>query len=356
LKTTILPAAELSEDLCARWRAIQADNIDLANPFFAPEFTKAVAAVRPETKVAVIEDAGIIQAFLPYHPGKLGFGQPVGEILSDYHGLVAPAEFDMPPKLLLCQTGLVAWDFNHAPATQRVLRPGMKLPSSSPIIDLSAGYAAYLDAHRSAKNELMRKYRRLEREVGPVRFVDRSEDKGLLEMCLNLKSRQYVRTGVRDIFVTPWMRDLIFALQNTRSDGLTGILSILFAGDKVVSLHFGMRSATVWHWWFPAYDTAYAKYSPGVLLLLKMAETCKETGVTSIDLGQGNAHYKMRLSNGSHPLMVGSIERASAQVVARTGIHSLRKIVRESPLGPIWRAGKESWKKNKIRRNKAQTA
>lgn len=355
MKTTVIPAAELSEDLCDCWRSLQAGNPDLTNPFFAPEFTRAVAAVRADAKVAVIEDAGSIRAFFPFHPGRLGFGRPIGEVLSDYHGLVASLDFDMPPQLLLRETGLIAWDFNHAPAIQNVLRTGTILQGSSPIIDLSAGYMAYLEAHQSVKSELMRKYRRLEKEVGPVRFVARSIDTGLLQMCLDLKSRQYLKTGVRNIFAISWVRDLMHSLQEVSARNLTGVLSALFAGDKVVSLHFGMRSASVWHYWFPAYDVAYSRHSPGMLLLLKMAEACSDSSITSIDLGQGNSHYKMRLSNGAHPLLIGSLERPCIRVTSRSMVNLARKAVQKTVVGSILRVAKAGWKNAKVYVNKNNT-
>ena len=342
LKTTVIPASELSEDLCRRWREIQGQNADLASPFFAPEFTKAVGAVRADARVAVIEDGGKIRAFFAYHPGKLGFGRPIGEGLSDYHGLVASGEFDMPHRQLLRDTGLVAWDFNHAPASQKMLRRGMKLESSSPVMDLSGGYEAYVDARRAAGSEIFRKcanfLRRIEREHGPVRFVARSDDPTLLESCMDLKGRQYLRGNNADIFQIRWIRSLMEALFAISSDGLSGMVSALFAGESIVSLHLGIRSRDVWHYWFPAYDAEFSKYSPGILLLLKMAEACEEMGVKTIDLGQGNASYKMRLCTGANPLIVGSFERPSVPVFARSAFDCARRGVRKTPAIHAWRA------------------
>jgi CelD/BcsL family acetyltransferase involved in cellulose biosynthesis len=48
-----------------------------------------------------------------------------------------------------------------------------------------------------------------------------------------------------------------------------------------------MRSKTLWHYWFTAYDPAFAKYSPGTILLLQMAERASELGISAIDMGRG---------------------------------------------------------------------
>lgn len=345
MKTTVIPASELSDDLCFRWREIQSQNEDLSSPFFAPEFTKAVGAVRSDARVAIIEDSGAIQAFFPYHLGKFDFGRPIGDGLSDYHGLVASAGFDMPACQLLYDTGLVAWDFNHAPASQKMLRTGMKFESSSPVMDLSRGYMVYEKSRKEAGTELFGKCanftRRLEREFGEVRFVARIDDPALLQMCMDMKARQYCRGKNSNIFAIPWISSLMYSLQEIASDEFAGMLSVLFIGKNVVSLHFGIRGKDVWHYWFPAYDVKFSKYSPGILLLLRMARACEEMGVKTVDLGQGNASYKMRLCSGANSLMVGSIEKLSAQVLVRSGINWTRRVARKTPMAKAWRFARQ---------------
>jgi CelD/BcsL family acetyltransferase involved in cellulose biosynthesis len=72
-----------------------------------------------------------------------------------------------------------------------------------------------------------------------------------------------------------------------------------------------MRSRTIWHYWFPAYAPQFAKYSPGLLLLLKMCQHAPQIGLRTIDLGTGMTLYKRRLMNASVPVAEGSVERPS---------------------------------------------
>src|SRR4030095_7972739 len=72
-----------------------------------------------------------------------------------------------------------------------------------------------------------------------------------------------------------------------------------------------MHSRFIWHYWFPAYDPQFARYSPGLILLLKMAEHAPHIGLRTIDLGTGLTLYKRRLMNASISVAEGSVERAS---------------------------------------------
>ena len=92
---------------------------------------------------------------------------------------------------------------------------------------------------------------------------------------------------------------------------------MLRAGDHIVAVHAGMRSRHVLHWWFPAYDQQFAKFSPGVILLIRMAEALAATGVRMIDLGKGDDRYKLSLMTHTAELKEGFVERPSLLAAAR---------------------------------------
>jgi len=293
----------------------------LAAPYFCPEFTRDVAAVRPDVHVAIREERGSIVALFPFQrQGRCG--GPVGGLVSDFQGIIAAPDLKLDVAQLLKACRLHAFDFDHMLVSQ----PGFASYASefepSPKMDLSAGFAAYVAARRAAGSEQIKKcwnlMRRIERDIGPLAFVERSRDPKLLGQVLAWKSAQYVRTGQRDIFVTGWIRALMEKIHATETDGFAGCLSLLYAGGRLVAGHFGMRTPTVWHYWFPAYDKRFAKYSPGLLLLLKLAERAPTTGVTTIELGKGMSLYKERLMNGRTVLCRGSVELPSMLKVKRS--------------------------------------
>ena len=99
--------------------------------------------------------------------------------------------------------------------------------------------------------------------------------------------------------------------------GFAGTCSVLRAGDEIVAVHAGMRSRSVLHWWFPTYDPRYAAYSPGILLLLRIAAAAAALGIGKIDLGKGDARYKRSLMTGAAPLREGCVELPSLAATAR---------------------------------------
>ena len=115
--------------------------------------------------------------------------------------------------------------------------------------------------------------------------------------------------------------------------GFAGMLSLLYAGKRLVAGHFGMRGRFAWHYWFPAYDPEMAKYSPGLILLLKMAEHAPSLGVRTIDLGLGMSLYKQRLMNASVPLAGGSVELSPWRSLKGYGRRTLRSLWVNLPLG-----------------------
>jgi CelD/BcsL family acetyltransferase involved in cellulose biosynthesis len=172
----------------------------------------------------------------------------------------------------------------------------------------------------------------VEKEIGALCFVEHSSDPDVLKTCLRWKTEQYLRTGKPDLFAAAWIRELLARIHLVRSTNFAGMLSALYGGEELMAVHFGMRNGAVWHYWFPAYREEFAKYSPGLLLLLKMAEKSPGMGVSTIDLGQGVSFYKQRLMNHSVPLGIGSVERCTPVTLTRTSFRSLKRFVRRMPL------------------------
>lgn len=330
------------------WIRLQKQDPSLQSPYFAPRFTQIVAAVHDHVEVAVLRQGEEIVAVLPFERSRWNFAGPVGSFISDYQGVICAPGFKLQPRDLLRSCGLVAWDFDHVLASQTSLIPFHREQHRSPIIDLSAGYDAYVRERREAGTEQIKKngnlMRRLEREAGPLRFVAHSPDQALLDQLLAWKTDQFRRNRWRDLFSIPWVRQTMEGIHAAQTPEFAGMLSALYAGDRLVAAHFGMRSASVWHYWFPAYDPAFSKYSPGVMLLLAMAEAAGSLGIKTIDLGCGEHSYKWRLMNGFVPTARGSVELTGPLTLARrvwTPFSKLRLkarfLVSKTPIGALAR-------------------
>ncbi|MER7814021.1 GNAT family N-acetyltransferase [Streptomyces sp. NPDC096153] len=309
----VVRPGELDEGEAETWRELRAKSGAPASPFMEPEFTQAVAVVRPRARVAVVEDDGVPAGFFPYERGPFGHGRAIGLGVSDCQGAVLRPGLDLSARGLLRACGLSVWEFDNLEAGQGLFEPGSAEECASPVIDVGEGYAAYEERLREQSPKFFRtttaKERRLGRQAGEVRFVFDERDPSALRTLIAWKSAQYRRTGRRDRFAREWISTLVRRLHDTRAPGCSGVLSVLYAAERPVAAHFGLRSRTVLSCWFPAYDTAYARFSPGLVLHLRMAEAAAAAGIGVLDLGRGAAEYKDALKTGELRVREGSSVR-----------------------------------------------
>jgi CelD/BcsL family acetyltransferase involved in cellulose biosynthesis len=346
----VVEARSLTPDHIAQWSRIQRSDVTLANPFFCAEFTRIVASARDDVHVGVLHDNDAIVGFFPFQRGRWGSGRPVGWRLSDYHGAIVEPGLSWDPKDLIRDCGLKTWEFDHLIASQRAFEPFHRSRGESPVMELSNGFEAYAAERRRgggrAIPKLGRQAHKLEQEHGTLRFAVHVAEPEALGTLLRWKREQYRRTGAKDILAHDWARRVVERVHATQTPTFAGVLSALYAGDRIAALHMGLRSSSVWHSWFPAYDPDLASYSPGLVLLLKMAESAESLGMQTIDLGKGEAEYKRRLMSGSVALAEGRVERPSLAAAALRLRHATRPLARRASLaGSAGRIAKRSVRK-----------
>ena len=66
----------------------------------------------------------------------------------------------------------------------------------------------------------------------------------------------------------------------------------LTAGDNLVAAHFGARQGGWFHPWISAYDPDYSAHSPGTVHQVEAIGAMTGLGLTTYDLGPGEAHWK----------------------------------------------------------------
>jgi len=306
---SLIKAEDLDAGLIAAWRSIQEREPRFESPYFCPEFTQAVASVRDDVRVVVIENDGRPAGFFPHQRAAWGRGSPVGGALSDYHGVIATPQAEWGVAELMRAAGLSVWTFDHlVDATGRFAPYVTASAAASPQIEL-AGFEPPPDFARKARN--------LARAAGELSFSLHAPGSGTLERMFEWKSEQYRRTGLTDAFGVPWTRALLQKVMLTQCAGFAGTCSVLHAGDEIVAVHAGMRSRSVLHWWFPTHNAVHAAYSPGILLLLRVAAGAAALGIQRVDLGKGDARYKRSLMTGAAPLREGCVELPSLAATAR---------------------------------------
>ncbi|AZM51333.1 cellulose biosynthesis protein CelD [Streptomyces sp. WAC 01529] len=286
----------LSDSLRTAWHRAMDESPEYANPFLAPEFAEGVARYRGRAQVAVLRENGRPVGFFPYERTPFGVGRAIGLGLSDCQALVHRPGVVWDTEDLLKACHLSVFEFDHLVEEQKPFGGYVTGTFASPVLDLTTGGDSYPEWLRGAYPGLARttlkKERRLGRNVGEMRFVYDERDPRVLRTLMRWKSAQYRRTGRMDRFARPWIVGLVDHLFQVREEHFTGVLSVVYAGDRPVAAHFGPASRTVLAGWFTAYDPEFRYYSPGLMMHLRMAEAAGRHGVRIMDLGRGEKEYK----------------------------------------------------------------
>jgi CelD/BcsL family acetyltransferase involved in cellulose biosynthesis len=341
---TVYRPGELTAADRAAWTALQSTAHlhgapELANPFLSPEFALALGRCRRGVRIAVVRESGEPAAFFAYQRSATGVGRALGLGVSDSQGVVHRPGFAWDARRLLRACGLAVWEFDHLVQGQAAFETGASGRFPSPVVDTLDGWDAYL-AHLHARapkflGTTLAKERRLQRRVGEVRYVHDERDPEMLRTLMRWKSAQYRRTGRSDRFAQEWIVRLVEQLLHTRTDSFTGLLSVLYADGRPVAAHFGPRSERIIANWFPAYDPEFAKYSPGLLLQLKIAEAAAAEKIAYIDLGRGQKEYKDALKTREIMVSEGWVMRrhpvAFGHRAHRAPLRALRNTVVERP-------------------------
>lgn len=329
---TLRKVDELTEAERTTWLRLVETQPEFDGPYFRPEFTELVAGVRDDVRVAVLSEGGQPVGFLPLQ--KRGrTGRPVAGRLSDFHAVIVEPNVEWSVEDLLRGCDLRSWQFDHLLASQEPFDPHRWHTAPSYALDLADGYDAYehrrRDAGASDIKQALRKSRKLHREFD-VRLETVADDSAFGQL-LAWKSAQYQRTGLTDVFSFGWTVELLRRLSAIDEPGFGGEFAALYANDELLAVHFGMRSANVLHYWFPAIGDGWDKFSPGLVLLIEVARRAAARGLWRIDLGKGDERYKTQFGSSSIEVAEGVAEAPGVAGFVRRGWRSTKQWVKASP-------------------------
>lgn len=370
----VFPLCQVPSDLLARWDLLRwRDGRQSARiqPFFSPRFAAAVDHARGDVLVAIAVEPGYkyddfpdpnrAVAFLPFHRvGKLGV--PVGRFLNDAHNIVglSSQEIDWTQWLEACD--VIAFNFHAVPdpAVAWVDEHRLQTVKSfcAEFSDDSPGYLRQLERDHRTICKQGQKTRKLAREVGEVRMEIDCRSPEILQQTIAWKRSQYQRTHILDLFLPEWTRRLVEELHHgvdysteAVSDGadtdfrqtpLRGLLSVLWAGDRVIAAHYGMIERGRMHYWFPTYDPAYSRYSPGTALFTEIVRAATAHGVDCIDMGYGEQPYKQKQTATTSELVFGTITNSKWHQLTYSLENQLVSCLKKMPMKEVakrgWRA------------------
>jgi CelD/BcsL family acetyltransferase involved in cellulose biosynthesis len=271
----------------------------------------AVAHARPDVKIAVIEHGGVATGFFPFQERDREHGEPVAYGISDMQGLICSRDLKIDLRRMLADCGLRSWRFDQLIDGHGDFLRYSWVRDASPYIDISTGFERYRIARHRAGSRLidqaLRKERKLQREHGELRFEFHDTTCSAFDAMVRWKSEQRKRTHSRNVLDDAWVRDVLRRLVGFDSENFGGVLSALYVKDELAAVHFGIRTAAVLHWWFPAYNLGFDRYSPGLVLLVALIRESAARGIQRIDLGKGLERYKYSMMTGITPVAEGGV-------------------------------------------------
>ena len=332
LRVTVVEPSELGAPEAAVWAGFQRTSPVMLSPFLSLTFTQVVGRARATARVAVVEDSGSIVAFLPFELSANRTGIPIGWPMNDLQGFIG-SDIRFDARSVARKAGLRGWRFDHAPAEQAVLAPHHYRGTEvhCPVIGLSQGYDAYLEAAGLVTGRAVRKRRAqrraVEREIGGLSLDWSSSDPAHMRLMMDWKSGKYQAS--REFFSDRSAVQIMEELAATHNADCTGVLNVLSAGDRPVAVHFGIMGTQGLCWWFPTYDREMGRFSPGIILVMAVAEEAAARDIPSIDLGYGQDSWKFSLATRSYAVAGGGVWATPFEAAARS---LYRRLVYESPL------------------------
>ncbi len=140
---------------------------------------------------------------------------------------------------------------------------------------------------KSALKNSRVKRRRLEKAFGPMRFESFGDPPAhLMEALFDMHCRQW---GGRSKFHHPGHRRFFLELCKLHS---SCVLDAVFCGDRPLAMLFGFTHQNRYFYYTPTYDTRYAAYSPGQLLIQAVVRQRCEEGCRIFDFLRGAMSYK----------------------------------------------------------------
>lgn len=331
--------SELNAAEIEAWRAFVAADPALASPYFALEFAQCCEEARDDTRVLIIREAGQIVGFLPLHTGKLGYARPLAGPMGDVQGVIAEPGVELDLHAVLRQAGLPLFAFHAGLSSQKAFRDNADEIAASWMLDLSEGFDAWEARRGQVDSKAMRTLRSRRRKLGEIegghRYVMDETSPEAFERMLEWKGQQYAATKVFNVFSVAWTRNLLKAVLRRKGEFFSGSSSSLYVGDQLVSVHIGMESDRLSHYWFPAYHADFSKLSAGVLLLTEAARAAAAKGHFALELGPGDFQFKRDLSSYQIGLARGCIANPSLLRATRNAGQALARTVEAAPLGPV---------------------
>jgi CelD/BcsL family acetyltransferase involved in cellulose biosynthesis len=333
LRIDVITPAELGPDGRASWRALQASDAALADPFHAPEWAEIIGTVRPDARVAVVEDGGQPVAYLPVQRSALGAAMGLGAPICDGDGVVALAGAALDLTELPRALRVDRIDFGHLPLATGRYETVARIRDEVMTADLSQ-WPEFLAARKAQGSSTLRnldkKKRKMAREVGELEFRAFERDPQALAALMAWKSDQLERTNQPRILARAWCREAHERVANCSDTLFSGAMISLRCGGRLAAALLALRAGPHLHAWMIAHDPELAAYSPGAMVWHHMFEAGHAAGVRHIDFGCGDYPYKRFYANQTRQSGCGFVGVPSLASALRGSMFATRSLMERS--------------------------
>ena len=298
LTADILRPESLSVSDLDAWAAMRAAHPGFCNPLFGPQWARTVGRVRADAHVAVLKRDGVTVGFLAHHRRPAGLGRPIGAPFADLHALIAAPGSSLTLSEAVGAAGLRAYRFTGLMDPEK-RAGGVQGSAMAHVVERADG-DDLLELIRSRNPKRFKNWRRLgnklDREGGISELVAHDASLESFEALLGWKRAQLRSSGLHDVYRPGWVQQLMRDLMADPDPAFGGLLVTLYVAGRPVAGEFGVREGGCFHPWIAAYDPAWAAYSPGILLQLRIIERMDQLGLRRYDLGANSDHYKAPMS------------------------------------------------------------
>jgi CelD/BcsL family acetyltransferase involved in cellulose biosynthesis len=303
----------ITESEEALFCAFRDSDPSLSSPYFSIDFLKAIAPHTPGSMLARFHDGDEIVGFFAYQKRGQSL-QPAGAPLSDYHAAVMKAGYAPDWSRLLAAAGAKRLEFNGLIGAEGLdCAPIVK---HRQIVDLADGFEAWFASQKARSPKYFKNLGRCTRNVAKdlpdLTFEWVEVSSALLDWVLDLKIDQYKRSGMHNVFSCGWTRDLLVALAEQKTGQAALMAGVYRRGEDLVAAEICLLDGQDLHFWFPAYNPAYSRYSPGLLLTFDIIRHAAKLGFKVFDFGSGGEAYKSPMTTDGPLCYEGQVGQALA--------------------------------------------
>lgn len=311
VRVDVQKMSDLCDALADRWRVLQRLTPDFMTPLVGPDFARLVARHRTDAKVAIGYVGDVAVAFFAFHPTATGHARAIGAPFCDYQAIVSDPTVTLNGPDFLAKAKIASLSFTSLMDPNGLFDTPSMTTVEAYRIDTGGNGVVQMDKLRGANPKWAKNLRRLghkmTRELGVMKLIGHDTNQASFDSLMAIKVEQFYTTGITNVLGSKWVKAFMRDLFAMRGSDFGGCMVSLYAGDKFVAGHFGVRLGNWFHPWIASTCPASHPYSPGILFMSEMIQHADGLGLRIIDLSAGHSHYKAQFCRRPYNAFTGVV-------------------------------------------------